>query len=109
MLVMIINKDFDEFKAIIQDIEKRKILFRGANFWQRYRLWIYSNEKVIVEDDRILIPLVSGKHNYNAEFERNIDGNKIQIINSRFGAFWFRALNSYISKRVCSNWEASLS
>ena len=107
---MIINKDFDEFKAIIQNIEKRKILFRGSNFWQRYQLWIYSNEKVIVEDDRVVVPLVSGgSAPYKAEFERNIDGNKIRIKNSRFGAFLFRWMNSYISKRVFSNWDASLS
>jgi len=105
---MIINKDFDEFKAIIQNIEKRKILFRGSNFWQRYRLWIYSNEKVIIESDRVLVPLVAGKHNYKAEFERNIEGNNIRIKNSRFGAFWYRSLNSYITKRISSNWDASL-
>ena len=104
---MIITKDFDEFKIIIENVEKRKILFRGSNFWQRYRLWIYSNDKVIIESDRIFIPFVSGKHNYTAEFERNSDESNIKIKNSRLGALWFHFLNSYIAKRIDSNWDAS--
>ena len=104
---MIITKDFDEFKTIVENIEERKILFRGSNFWQRYRLWIYSNDKIIIENDRIFIPFVAGKHHYKAEFERNTTRNFIKIKNSKLGALWYSFLNSYIANRIYSNWDIS--
>jgi hypothetical protein len=102
---MIILKNFTDFKNIINDTEKRKLLLRGTSWWQRYRLWIYSNEQVIVENDKIIIPFVSGKYNYNAVFVRNIDTNEILIQNSTIGSIWWYFLNRYISKRILKNWE----
>ena len=102
---MVINKDFDSFKSIIENVKQRKVLFKGSNLWQRYQLWIYSNDQVIIENDRILIPFVSGKHNYTAKFERNTEKNTIQIKNSKLGGLYYYFLNSLISKRIHRKWD----
>lgn len=102
---MIISKNFSDFKKIINNIEKRKMLLSGANWFQRYQLWIYSNEQVVIENDKIIIPFVSGKHNYNAIFIRNIKTNEIVIQNSIIGSVWWYFLNRLISKRILKNWN----
>ena len=102
---MIISKNFSDFKKIINNIEKRKMLLSGANWFQRYQLWIYSNEQVVIENDKIIIPFVSGKYNYNAVFIRNIKNNDIVIQNSIIGSVWWYFLNRLISKRILKNWN----
>ena len=103
---MIISKKFNDFKSIINNVEKRKLLFRGSNLWQRYQLWIYSNKKVVVEDDKIMIPFYSGgKHHYNAVFIRNIETGEVLIENSKIGSNWWFFLNKLICKRIEKNWE----
>ena len=102
---MIISKNFSDFKKIINNIEKRKMLLSGANWLQRYQLWIYSNEQVVIENDKIIIPFVSGKYNYNAVFIRNIKNNNIVIQNSIIGSVWWYFLNRLISKRILKNWN----
>ena len=102
---MIISKNFSDFKKIINNIEKRKMLLSGANWFQRYQLWIYSNEQVVIENDKIIIPFVSGKYNYNAVFIRNIKNNDIVIQNSIIGSVWWYFLNTVISNRILKNWN----
>ena len=102
---MIISKKFSDFKKIINDIEKRKMLLGGTNWFQRYQLWIYSNEQVVIENDKIIIPFVSGKHNYTAVFIQNIKTKEIVIQNSIVGSVWWYFLNRLIKKRILKNWN----
>ena len=102
---MIIPKKFNDFKSIISNPDKRSLLLGGTSWWQRYQLWIYSNEQVIVENDKIMIPFVSGKYTYNAVFIRNKDTNEIIIQNSAIGAVWWYFLNRLIKKRMLKNWD----
>ena len=90
---MIISKNFSDFKKIINNIEKRKMLLSGVNWFQRYQLWIYSNEQVVIENDKIIIPFVSGKHNYNAVFiGHDIARNKQRQINSALNQYFLRSI-----------------
>ena len=78
---MIINKDFDIFKSIVQDKEKSKILFRPPNWF--YNMIFFKNpyKEIIVENDKITISIVSGKYIYNAKFVREKTKNQTKIQN----------------------------
>ena len=102
---MIISKKFNDFKYIINNIEKRKMLLRGDNWFQRWRLWIWNDHQVIIENDKIIIPFASGKNRYNAIFARNKETDEILIQNSIIGAIWFYFINRLICKRIEKNWE----
>ena len=102
---MIINKDFDAFKNIVEDKERSKILFRPPNWFYYLIMFKTPWKETLVEQDKITISFVSGKYIYNADFIRAKETNEIEIKNSKAGAVFWSFLNSYIFKRVIRNWD----
>tara|TARA_B100001758_G_scaffold147265_1_gene126985 strand:- start:627 stop:947 length:321 start_codon:yes stop_codon:yes gene_type:complete len=105
---MIIKKDFDDFKKILENKEKSKTLLHARNWF--YKLLFFQNpfKEIIVKNDMVVISIISGKYIYNAEFVRELTKNQIEIKNSKFGAVAWYFLNSYISKRIEYNWEEAI-
>jgi len=105
---MIIKKNFDDFKKIVDDEGKSKALFRPKNWF--YKLLFFQNpfKEIVVNNDLISVSIISGKYIYNAEFIRESTKNQIEIRNSKFGAVVWYFLNSYISKRIEYNWEDAI-
>ena len=105
---MIINRDFDDFKKILENKEKCKILLRPRNWF--YKLLFFQNplKEIVVCNNMVAISICSGKYIYNAEFVRDQTKNQIKIKNSIAGAVFWYFLNSYISKRIEYNWEEAI-
>ena len=102
---MIINKDFDAFKNILEDKDKSKILL-GAPNWFFY-LCLFKNpwKKILFEENKITIPFIASDWFYNADFIREKETNQIQIKNSKAGSFFWLFANKYIVKRMMKNWD----
>lgn len=105
---MIIKKNFDNFKKILDNKEKSKALLHPKNWF--YKLLFFQNpyKEIVVNNDLITVSIISGKYIYNAEFIRESTNNQIEIKNSKFGAVAWYFLNSYISKRIEYNWEVAI-
>ena len=100
---MIINKDYDIFKNIIQDKKKAPILLKPPNFI--YDMFLHWQKIYPVVDDRIFISFYSGRYYYKAEFVKDKETGWVKIQNSKFGAKWWSFINSYIAKRIIRNWD----
>ena len=83
---MIINRDFDDFKKILENKEKCKILLRPRNWF--YKLLFFQNplKEIVLWNNMVAISICSGKYIYNAEFVRDQTKNQIKIKNSIAGA-----------------------
>ena len=105
---MIINRDFDDFKKILENKEKCKILLRPRNWF--YKLLFFQNplKEIVVWNNMVTISICSGKYIYNAEFVRDQTKNQIKIKNSVTGAVFWYFLNSYMSKRIEHNWKKAI-
>ena len=105
---MIIKKNFDDFKKILDDKVKSKALFHPKNWF--YKLLFLQNpfKEIVINKDLITVSIISGKYIYNTEFIRESRKNQIEIKNSKFGAVAWYFLNSYISKRIEYNWEEAI-
>ena len=99
----IIEKDFDDFKKIINSNEKREVLL-GGNWFQRIFFYTTSGEPIL-ENDSIKITFCYSEFDYIAEFVRNVDTNEILIKNSIVGSYWNFFINRSISKRILKNWD----
>ena len=101
---MIIDKDFDVFKNIVEDKEKSKILLHPSNWF--YNLFFFKNpwEDTLVEQDKITISFITGDWIYNADFLRDKETNQIKIKNSKAGSAFWSFANKYIVKRMLKNW-----
>ena len=100
---MIINKDFDTFKNIIQDKKKAPILLKPPNFLYAIFMFLHWKKIYPVVDDIIFISFYSGRYYYKAEFVKDQETGFIKIQNSKAGAMWWSFVNSYISKRITRN------
>tara|TARA_B000000475_G_C15578722_1_gene275557 strand:+ start:75 stop:407 length:333 start_codon:yes stop_codon:yes gene_type:complete len=100
----IIEKDFDDFKKIINSNEKREVLL-GGNWFQRIFFYTTSGDEPILESDSIKITFCYSEFDYIAEFVRNVDTNEILIKNSIVGSYWNFFINRSISKRILKNWD----
>lgn len=106
---MIIKKDFDSFKKIVENKEKSKILLQPKN-WFYALLFVqnYFNDQIVVKNDIITISFISDIYTYNAEFVRELTKNQIEIKNSKLGSIWWYFFNYSISKRIEYNWEEAI-
>ena len=80
---MIIKKNFDNFKKILDNKEKSKALLHPKNWF--YKLLFFQNpyKEIVVNNDLITVSIISGKYIYNAEFIRESTNNQIEIKNSK--------------------------
>ena len=105
---MKIKKDFDTFRTIVLDEEKREILFKGPNWL--YELYLQTSpwDDPIIEQDNIMIAFIVDNYIYKVNFTRTSDENYIEILNSSVGSMWWSYANKYISKRIIKNWDKVL-
>ena len=105
---MKIEKDFDTFRSIVLDEDKREVLFKGPNWL--YELYLQTSpwDDPIIEQDNIMIAFVASNYIYKVHFTRTSDENYIEILNSSVGSMWWGYCNIYISKRIIKNWDRAL-
>jgi len=74
---MKIEKDFDTFRSIVLDEEKREVLFKGPNWL--YELYLQTSpwDDPIIEQDNIMIAFVVSNYIYKVHFARTSDENYI--------------------------------
>lgn len=103
---MIVKKDFDTFRLIVLDEEKRELLFKASNWF--YQLYLQTSpwHNPIIEQDKIIIAFVASNYIYKVNFIRTSDENYIEILNSSVGSIWWYFANKYISKRIIRNLDS---
>ena len=52
---MIINKDFDKFKSIVLDDDRRVVLFKADNWWYQLNLQTSSWHEPVIKQDNIMM------------------------------------------------------
>ena len=102
---MIINKDFDKFKSIVLDNDRREVLFKGDNWWYELNLQTSPWHEPVIKQDNIMISFVVSNYIYKINFSRGSHSNSIKIINGFIDSMWWFFANKYIVKRMLKNWD----
>jgi len=121
---MIIKKNFDDFKNIVQNKKKVIIIFKSNNFMERYvfrlRLatpsdsgyfFLQSYKDILIEDNKIKISLnlnesLENSYLYRVEFIRDSKTNFIKIKNNFLGRYSWYFFNNSIRNRIINNWNS---